>query len=179
MNQITYQSLLPEDITLELFQHFNRYQEVKRCWRKENNQWVLKDIAFTEQWGQEEFKILVSCLQNTAKTGGIVLGAFLEHKLVGFASLENEFFGSQNQYLQLSSIHVSNEMRGSGIGKVLFLRMSALAKEKGAKKLYISTHSSEETQAFYKAVGCVEALEYNRRIAQAEPCDCQLEYVLS
>jgi hypothetical protein len=48
----------------------------------------------------------------------------------------------------------------------------------GAQKLYISAHSSQESQAFYKAMGCVEAMEYNKRLVSEEPCDCQLEYNL-
>ncbi|MDF2592353.1 MAG: GCN5-related N-acetyltransferase, partial [Clostridia bacterium] len=31
-------------------------------------------------------------------------------------------------------------------------------------------------QAFYKAMGCVEAKEYNDRLVAEEPFDCQLEY---
>ncbi len=52
------------------------------------------------------------------------------------------------------------------------------AKAMGAEKLYISAHSSKESQAFYKAVGCVEAEEYNPASVEKEPCDCQLEYRL-
>jgi len=48
----------------------------------------------------------------------------------------------------------------------------------GAEKLYISAHSSKESQAFYHAIGCIEAKEYNRELSEAEPCDCQLEFVL-
>lgn len=48
----------------------------------------------------------------------------------------------------------------------------------GAKKLYKSAHSSQETQAFYQAIGCVEAVEYNESLIAAEPYDCQLEYIL-
>jgi len=66
-----------------------------------------------------------------------------------------------------------------GIGKKLFSLICKKAKEMGAQKLYISAHSSEETQAFYKAVGCVEAVEYNVKLVEEEPCDCQLEYCLS
>ncbi len=64
------------------------------------------------------------------------------------------------------------------IGKKLFSIMCEEAKEKGAKKLYISAHSSEETQGFYKTLGCVEAKEYNSKLVAEEPCDCQLEYSL-
>jgi hypothetical protein len=52
------------------------------------------------------------------------------------------------------------------------------ARARGVKKLYISAHSSQETQAFYRAMGCVEALEYNQRLSAEEPCDCQLEFAL-
>ena len=47
------------------------------------------------------------------------------------------------------------------------------------KKLYISAHSAVESQAFYKKMGCVEAEEYDPAHTAAEPCDCQLEYLLT
>ena len=176
MELINYRELKEHEINEELFENFNRYQEVKKCWRKENGEWVLKDIAFTEQWDLKEYKILISCLQNTIKTGGVVIGAFNNNVLVGFASVENQPFGSEKEYLQLSSIHISYESRGIGIGKNLFIIAAKRAKEIGAKKLYISAHSSQETQSFYKTMGCVEAIEYNEKLVAEEPCDCQLEY---
>ncbi|WP_294343552.1 GNAT family N-acetyltransferase [uncultured Clostridium sp.] len=178
MKKVVYKKLNKEDIKLSLFSDFNRYQEVKKCWRKENNKWILKDISFIDQWGENEYNFLVKCLINTIETGGVVLGAFCDCSLVGFASVENKFFGSENQYLQLSSLHTSYEYRGNGIGKQLFSIACDGAKDLGAKKLYISSHSSEESQKFYKAVGCVEAIEYNKKLVEDEPCDCQLEYIL-
>ncbi|MCD4712627.1 MAG: GNAT family N-acetyltransferase, partial [Clostridiales bacterium] len=107
-----------------------------------------------------------------------VFGAFEENRLVGFASVENEYFGSKNEYLQLSSIHITNGSRGSGIGKKLFQLACESAKKSGAKKLYISAHSSKESKAFYDALGCVEAVEYNEKLVEMEPYDCQMEYLL-
>ena len=66
-------------------------------------------------------------------------------------------------------------MRNYGIGKQLFLIAKAWAKEIGAHKLYISAHSAVESQAFYKAMGCVEAKVYLQAHVEAEPFDCQLE----
>ncbi len=175
---ISYKELDEAQINVALFSDFNRYQDVKKCWRKENDQWVLKDIAFVEQWTANEYDYLVNCLRNTIALGGHVFGAFHENKLVGFASIENEFFGSNNEYLQLSSIHTSYESRGMGIGKKLFSLICEKAIAMNAKKLYISAHSAEESQAFYKALGCVEAVEYHPKLVEAEPCDCQLEYRL-
>ncbi len=179
MKTINYHQLNETEINESLFANFNRYQEVTKCWRKENGQWILKDIAFTEQWGPAEYSFLVKCLVNTVKTGGCVLGAYDHNKLIGFASVENEFFGSKKEYLQLSSLHISHDYRGKGIGKNLFSLAGRKAKELGAQKLYISAHSSQETQAFYRALGCIEAEEYNEELVAAEPCDCQLEYRLN
>ncbi|MBR0125205.1 MAG: hypothetical protein IJM03_07650 [Treponema sp.] len=52
------------------------------------------------------------------------------------------------------------------------------AKEIGAKKLYISAHSSKESQAAYRRLGCTEAAEINQAIAENEPYDVQMEFVL-
>ena len=83
--------------------------------------------------------------------------------------------GSHKQYLDLASIHVSQDMRGQGIGRELFTLAKAWARAHGAKKLYISAHSSVETQAFYRAMGCTQAQEYDAGHVRLEPCDCQME----
>lgn len=56
--------------------------------------------------------------------------------------------------------------------------MFGMAKAHRAKKLYISDHSAVESQAFYRAMGCVEAREYNEEHVLREPYDCQLEIEL-
>lgn len=178
MEAVSYRELEKNEVGISLFSCFNRYQDVRKCWRKENGEWILKEIVFTEHWDSDEYEHLTKCLQNTIKAGGAVFGAFHKGVLVGFASVENQFFGSTKQYLQLSNIHISYESRGMGIGKKLFYLACKKAKALGAQKLYMSAHSSQETQAFYKATGCVEAMEYNDELVAAEPCDCQLEYSL-
>lgn len=176
--EIIYRRLTLDEIEPPLFQSFRRYQKVSRCWRKENGKWILKDNPFIEEWGKKEYLFLIKCLKHTVASGGAVFGAFSEGSLVGFSSLESERFGSEGEYLQLSCLHVSYEYRGQGIGKKLFLNIAWEAKKRNAKKIYISAHSAEETQKFYHAMHCIEAKEYNKELAEAEPCDCQLEYVL-
>ena len=177
-SSLCLREIAEKELSVSLFASFNRYQEVTRCWRKEDGKWILRDIAFTEQWDDGDYAYLVKCLRNTLCQGGAVCGAFADGALVGFASVENKPLGSHGQYLQLSSLHVSYGLRGMGIGRMLFARAAELANERGAKKLYISAHSAEESQAFYHAVGCHEAEEYDRTLHEKEPCDCQLEYIL-
>lgn len=172
---ITYRKLSLQEIDRELFSQFHRKQEVTRCWRKVEGEWVVKDIAFTDDWTEQDYAFLVSCLRNTLSAMGLVAGAFYEGKLKGFVSVESARFGSESQYVDLSSLHISQDMRRRGIGKNLLCLAKEYAKEQGAKKLYISAHSAVESQAFYRSMGCVEAKEYNLAHVEKEPCDCQLE----
>lgn len=174
-DKIQYRNLSSDEICRELFRNFTRHQVVTKCFRKENNEWIIKDDPFIDNWGEEDYKILVSCLKNTVETGGFVFAAFFQGMLKGFVSVEPALFGGEQKYLDLSSIHVSEDMRGKGIGKNLFLAAKEWAKQKGGKKLYISAHSAIESQAFYKKMGCVEAQVYHQKHVEAEPYDCQLE----
>lgn len=173
-----YRKIIMDEMNLDLFSSFERYQEVTKCRRKIDGQWVIVDDPFIDQWSKDEYEVLVSYLKNTIKTYGVVFGAFIDGKLKGFASVESTVLGSKGEYLDLSSIHVSYDSRGKGIGKKLFNMSAKWAKDQGASKLYISAHSAVESQKFYEVMGCVEAAEYNEEHVKREPCDCQLEYVL-
>jgi GNAT superfamily N-acetyltransferase len=175
---IEFKELNSCDCKSDLLKDFKRYQEVNRCWRKIDNEWVLKDIHFIEQWddAQKENKIssFLWCIQNN----GHVFGAFKGNRLIGFATIDSVFWGCKKEYIQLEMLHVSYDYRNKGIGKRLFSVICSKAKQNGARKLYISAHSSEESQAFYRSAGCIEAVEINKILAENEPYDCQLEYIL-
>lgn len=170
-----YRELCLDEINRELFSNFQRRQNVTKCFRKVDGEWLIKDIAFVDDWAEQEYEELNEYLKNTITTNGLVVGAFVDGKLKGFASIEATLFGKHNQYMDLSNIHVSQDLRGKGIGKELFQRAKAYAKKHGAQKLYLSAHSAIESQAFYRAMGCVEAEEYSKEHVEKEPCDCQLE----
>lgn len=175
MTTIVYRTLPVEEITASLFSPFIRRQEVTKCWRKINGNWCIRDDPFIDDWSEEDRRTLAACLQNTAETGGLVLGAFSDGVLKGIVSVESERIGKKQNYLDLSCIHVSADMRRAGIGKKLFFAAKDWAREHGAEKLYISAHSAVESQSFYRAMGCTEAEEYQQKHAEKEPYDCQLE----
>ena len=175
---IEYRRLEEKEICRELFGQFIRRQEVGKCWRRVDGEWVIRDDPFVDDWTEEDYRKLVACLQNTLATGGFVYAAFRDGALKGFASVEAALFGGEQGYLDLSSIHVSQELRGSGTGRALFSAAADWARARGAKKLYISAHSAVETQAFYRGLGCVDAQLPDPRHMEAEPFDCQLEYTL-
>lgn len=175
---VQYRALEAEEICPELFRDFIRHQMVTKCWRKENGEWVIRDAPFIDDWTEKEYQILISCLKNTVRTHGLVYAAFCGGKLKGFVSVESGIFGNEQKYCDLSSIHVSEDMRRRGIGRTLFLAAKEWAKQNGAGKLYISAHSAVESQAFYRSMGCVEAKVYHQKHVEEEPYDCQLECCL-
>lgn len=175
---LQYRDLTADELGRELFGGFIRHQIVTKCWRRDNGKWVIRDDPFVDDWSEEDYQTLIAYLKHTINTGGFVRAAFVDGVLKGFASVEPDFWGSKREYLDLSSIHVSEDMRGAGIGAGLFSAAKEWARARGGKKLYISAHSAVESQAFYKKMGCVEAREYNQLHVDAEPFDCQLECAL-
>ena len=172
---IQYRALDIEEIERDLFRDFIRRQKVTDCWRKENTSWVIKSDPFIDDWSENDYQTLTDCLKNTVSAGGFVYAAFSDGRLKGFGSVEPEIFEDSQKYMDLSSIHVSEDQRGHGIGRSLFGAAKEWAKSRGAKKLYISAHSAVESQSFYQAMGCCEAQVYNLKHVEAEPYDCQLE----
>lgn len=142
---IQYRELRTDEIRRELFGKFIRHQEVTKCWRRQSDEWVIRDDPFIDDWSETDYQTLVACLKNTVLTGGFVYAAFYGGDLKGFVSVEAELFGGEQRYLDLSSIHVSEDMRGQGIGRKLFQAAKEWAFKKGARKLYISAHSAVES----------------------------------
>lgn len=179
MNEnITLKELTEKDCGPALLGSFNRYQKVERCWRMVNGQWTIQNVRYTEDWDETEKLAVAAEMRDCLKNGGRAVGIFCGDKTVGFASLEPAFFGSEKQYLDLALLHVSYEHRGKGYGRQLFAAICEQARQMNAKKLYISAHSAEDSMAFYQKCGCVFAHEINADLAEKEPFDCQLEYVL-
>ena len=176
---VQYRTLLAEEVAPSLFSRFTRRQVVTRCLRRENGAWAVRDAPFIDDWSEEDYRFLASCLRRTIEADGLVYAAFLDGALKGFTSVEPEPFGPEGEYFDLTSIHVSEDMRGRGIGKELFQAAKRWAQAHGGKKLYISAHSAVETQAFYQAMGCVDARFIHQGHAGAEPFDRQLECELS
>ena len=140
---------------------------------------VLPFLPERRAVNENDYIVLTESLKNTVKAGGLVYGAFVDGRLKGFVSVDGAPFGKERQYADLMYLYVSRDMRGRGIGRRLFETAKEYARKIGTEKFYISAHSAVETQAFYKAVGCVEASEYQKKHVEKEPFDCQLECALN
>jgi ribosomal protein S18 acetylase RimI-like enzyme len=177
-NKIMIKVLGLGDVKDTFLNHFNRYQVTDQVLFKENNRYKLKSDHFIDDWDDDKKALVIHDLRTCIREGGKVIGAFVGEELAGFANIESRMFGSKVEYIELPYIHISSELRGYGIGKKLFKKCCEEAKRLGAAKLYIAAHPSVESQGFYKAMGCREAVEINEKIWSREPLDIQLEKVL-
>ncbi len=115
--------------------------------------------------------ILLDCFDR----GGWFYGEFDGPTMVGVVILDSKFIGVRNDQLQLEFLHVSASHRNTGLGRRLFELAKAVARERGAQRLYISATPSRNTIDFYLRLGCTLAAEPDPVLLAREPEDIHLE----
>lgn len=166
------------NFNIKSLDNFILNQRVTRCWRKVNTEYRLLPVSYTEKWNLRERREKAEQILRAIKRGSTAIAAINDNGVIGFALLNNDLFGSNNQYADLAEFYVSEPFRRRGIGKVLFERICREAKKFGAEKIYISAHSAEESISAYKKYGCVFASEPDAVHIEKEPYDLQLEFEL-
>ena len=177
-NEIRFCRLDDNNFTGRSLDFFVRHQIVTECWREMDGDWKLVPILYEENWPLEQCREIAEDVRlhmNLDQTG---FGAFIGERIVGFATVSHHIFGATARYAELVCFQISEEYRRQGIGRKLFSMACEEARRLGAEKLYISSHSSKESQAAYRALGCTPAEEINARLVAEEPFDVQLEYRL-
>lgn len=174
--EITYQRLTGSNFDCRSLDTFRRHQCITECWRKIGESWRLVPMVFEESWDIATCREIAADVAAHMQSDQSAFGAFAGEELVGFITVSHKIFGTAHRYAELVCFQVSEPWRGQGIGKALFHLAAGELQAIGAERLYISAHSSRETQAAYQALGCVLAEEINWDIAKGEPFDVQLEY---
>ena len=171
---ITGRELLREEIGQVW--NIDRSEVIDNIYRFENGTLVLRpqhyDVPRLPPGEAEKYTpILLDCLNRS----GWFYGVFDDSELVGFVVLESKRIGKHKDQLQLKSLHVSSSYRNKGLGTRLFELARATARERGAKRLYISATNSENTVNFYLRLGCTVAAEPDPELVELEPEDIHLE----
>ena len=177
-DEIHYQRLNADNFTGHSLDDFIRHQTVTECWRKIDNDWKLVPNVFEENWSQGQCREIAEDVVHHINLDQTGFGAFDGERIIGFVTVSHRIFGAAARYVQLVCFQISEEYRRRGIGRKLFSMACEEARQLGADKLYISAHSSKESQAAYRALGCTLAEEVNEGLAAAEPFDVQMEYRL-
>ena len=165
---ISIELLTAENFNEHSLDLFERRQEVKRVYRKTDSGYALVDIPYTEDWDIEKKRQVARDIRSDEYISYIALDG---GAVVGFVGIIKRL---NSRYMLLDVIQVSAPYRSMGIGRKLFALAKEEAKRAGAAALYISACSSEETIAFYTAMGTEPANPIIREIAEGEPFDLQL-----
>ena len=151
-----------------MLDNYERRHDVKKVWRREGGEYVLTDEPYTECWDLEKRRSVAEALADSEFISYIALN---DGKVVGFISLKKQLYGCR---MILDQMQVSAECRRSGLGRRLFGIAKEEAVKAGASELYISACSSEETIAFYRAMGAEITDDPIAEIAESEPFDLQM-----
>ena len=173
--EIHYQRLNADNFTGYSLDDFVRHQTVTECWRKIAGDWKLVPNVYEENWSQVQCREIAEDVVHRINLDQTGFGAFDDERIIGFATVSHRIFGAAARYVQLVCFQISEKYRRQGIGRKLFSMAYEEARQLGADKLYISAHSSKESQTAYRALGCTPAEEVNQELAAAEPFDVQME----
>lgn len=165
---IRIELLSAENFKQDSLDNYPRKQDVKKVYRKLGGEYILEDCVYTEDWNMEKRR---SVAKDISGDDYVTYLAIEKDEVVGFIGLKKELIES---YMILDMMQVSAACRGQGIGRKLFDSGKEEARNAGAEALYISACSSEETIAFYKAMGAELADCPIKEIAEEEPYDLQM-----
>ena len=119
-------------------------------------------------WGIEA---RIERVKRVLEEGGVMLGAFDGDLLVGIAGLR---YNLTETMAQLTTMFVSNDYRKQGIATRLAAEIFRLAREGGAKELYVSATPSESAVGFYRSQGFRLAEKVNKELYTLEPEDIHM-----
>jgi predicted N-acetyltransferase YhbS len=154
----------------------DRREVTEDVYHLENGALVLKPEHYDMQgWPRSEAELYTPILHECFDRGGWFCSLFDENKIIGAAILDSKFIGKGQDQLQLKFLHISRDYRKQGLGKRLFEMASAKARERGARKMYISATPSQNTVDFYLRLGAVVTKEPDPELFALEPEDVHLK----
>lgn len=171
---MTGRELLRQEI--EQVWKIDRSEVIDNVYRLENGALALRaEHHDVRGWPPGEAEKYTPILLDCFDRDGWFYGLFDHGDLIGAVVLESKRIGRNKDQLQLEFLHVSCAYRKRGLGERLFELAKATARERGAKRLYISATPSENTIRFYSRMGCTVAREPDPELVEREPDDIHLE----
>lgn len=151
---------LSEDtIPRNLLLNFQHDQIIARKFVKQGDAWIITESSEMRTWDQDKRVWITEYLKQQIGRGGFAAGAFENGVCIGFGSMDGYLRGRTAEYANFTMLFVDDRWKRKGIGSRLFQEIAKCAREKGAKKLFLSAIPAVETIQFYLSLGCVDAEE--------------------
>jgi len=154
----------------------DRSEVIERVYSLRDGELVLRPEYFDMRgWPPGEQERYTPLLLQCFDRGGTFTGAFDNGRLVGAVVMDTLPLGPERDLVQLKMLHVSSAYRKRGLGARLFAHAREIARQRGARGLYISATPSENTIRFYQRQGCVVTPAPDPELLALEPEDIHLE----
>lgn len=177
-DRFSFRHLELQEVTDDILKDFIRYHEVTTICYMDGGEIKTRENPFTEDWDADEKLGIIQEMREAITSGGVLIGAFDNRRLIGFGSVDGMDLGDEGEYRQMHLLYVSCDYQGYGLGKNLFKMCADYTKNIGKDKLYVSSHCSLETVSFYRGMGCQKTTWIYEKQVELEPYDIQLECVL-
>ena len=173
---ITIKQLTPEDATriaeIDRTERVGvRYTYRDGQLRAETVDWDVPDFS-REGEGKYSLRHQIDGVQRPLiDSGGVLYGALDGDRVVGLAALRYDLRPGMDQLLYLM---VSNGYRRQGIASRLVARLFDIARERGARRMYVSATPSESAVGFYLRKGFRPTEEPLPELLEEEPEDIHM-----
>ena len=121
--------------------------------------------------GDHSLNQIIGFCSEQRERGGIMKGAFVGDLLIGVGILQQDIRSSMDQ---LAFLHVSREYRRQGIASEITGDLCRVARERGAKSIYVSATPSESAVSFYRYHGFEPVTDPIPELYALEPEDIHL-----
>jgi len=139
--------------------------------------WIEGRVEATHQewhrprWDDAAIRQHSEMVTDALARGGVMLGALDGELLVGVAVLHYKL---TNDMAQLAGLWVSRDYRQHKVAAGLVQEIVRLAKENGARALYVSATPSGSAVGFYQSQGFQPTLQMNQELYELEPEDIHM-----
>ncbi|MDP9302151.1 MAG: GNAT family N-acetyltransferase [Actinomycetota bacterium] len=145
---------LPVD-GLARFAEIDRSEEIRVHYRQLGEMLIEEAVSesvpdFSKEGDYHSIPELVKTWQPVVDAGGVLIGAFDEDRLAGLALLGTELAPG---VVQVALLFVGRPYRRRGVAGALMGEMEYLARDRGARALYVSAVPSESAVRFYLSRG--------------------------
>lgn len=173
MNPIEYRLLAIEDENK--LREIDRSESIDLIYEMQGGVVTEKPISNEcPTWNEPQLQEIRDRFRYELENGGMAIGAFDGDILVGFGVLAHQFRGENGDRLQVDLMYVSRAYRRRGIGTRIIDELSAEARRRGAKYLYISSTETRSAVSFYRSVGSRLTDEVDEELFRKEPLDIHM-----
>lgn len=177
---LVFRALTLSDLTH--LAEIDRSEEITIGYRVEGGKLISEPVDRKRpRWDEAMLERYRLRTQDLLERGGQAVGAFDAdpeapggERLAGFATLGHSFRGPEQDYLHLDLLYVSRDYRRRGVASRLMDEIERMARERGARRLYISATPSGSALGFYFSRGAHLAEVPDPELHAMEPHDIPL-----